>query len=341
MNRLKSRVGTVAALIIAGSSFGMEASARASAVNMAMVKVSNPNNAANSTGYGQVDYAYKMGKYEVTAGQYTAFLNAVAGVDTYDLYHAGMVTGAGITQSGSGTISSPYTYTVSNSFANRPVNYILWRDAARFANWMSNGQPTGGENASTTEEGSYTLDGAMSAAAVGAVTRNTNATWVVPTVNEWYKAAYYDPTTKSYFTYPTSSNTAPTAETAPGGNNSANYNGAVGSTTAVGAYVDSSSPYGTFDQGGNVWEWTQNEGTNTNGPYRVLEGGSYQEQFSNAKLYLSDTFLFDFPLNPSYDEDNNGFRLALTSAPEPGTVSLLILGIGLGLTRRRSPAVRG
>ena len=31
---------------------------------------------------GSVGYAYNIGKYEVTAGQYTEFLNKVAGTDT-------------------------------------------------------------------------------------------------------------------------------------------------------------------------------------------------------------------------------------------------------------------
>src|SRR4051812_1102799 len=42
------------------------------------------------TGYGRVNYAYNIGKYEVTAGQYTAFLNAVGGIDTFSLYNTNM-----------------------------------------------------------------------------------------------------------------------------------------------------------------------------------------------------------------------------------------------------------
>ena len=36
---------------------------------------------------GSVGYNYNIGKYEVTAGQYTEFLNAVARTDTYGLYN--------------------------------------------------------------------------------------------------------------------------------------------------------------------------------------------------------------------------------------------------------------
>ena len=42
--------------------------------------------------FGAVGYAYSIGKYEVTVGQYTAFLNAVAATDTYGLYDSQMAT---------------------------------------------------------------------------------------------------------------------------------------------------------------------------------------------------------------------------------------------------------
>ena len=61
------------------------------AVTIETVPVGNTGNTADtrydSTGFGAVNYAYNIGKYEVTAGQYTAFLNAVGGVDTYALYN--------------------------------------------------------------------------------------------------------------------------------------------------------------------------------------------------------------------------------------------------------------
>ena len=39
--------------------------------------------------------------------------------------------------------------------------------------------------------------------------------------------------------------------------NTANCEVAVGGPTDVGAYTLSASPYGTFDQGGNVSEWNE------------------------------------------------------------------------------------
>jgi len=123
------------------------------------VPVGNPGSAGELSGAGAggfgsdricgaVDYVYNIGKYEVTAGQSAAVLPNVAGVDTYGLYNTNMWSsayGCKIERyAGSGTVGDPYQYRVASDWANRPVNYVSWGDAARFANWLHNGQPTGG-----------------------------------------------------------------------------------------------------------------------------------------------------------------------------------------------------
>ena len=134
-------------------------------------------------GFGGVDYVYNIGKYEVTAGQYAEFLNAVAATDTYGLYNASMATftyhlyGCKIQQDCS---SGSCSYSVDSAWANRPVNYVSWGDAARFANWLHNGQPTGAQDLTTTEDGPYYLNGATSDEDLLAVTREDEATWVIP-----------------------------------------------------------------------------------------------------------------------------------------------------------------
>ena len=101
------------------------------------VPVGNTANSANSHGEGAVSYDYRIGKYEVTAAQYCEFLNAVAKTDTYGLYNTLMWTATGnqmgckIQQAGS---SGSYAYSVASDWGNRPVNYVSWGDAARFAN---------------------------------------------------------------------------------------------------------------------------------------------------------------------------------------------------------------
>lgn len=69
-----------------------------------LVTVGNPGNAADTTGFGAVNYEYQIGMYDVTIGQYVEFLNAVARTDSYGLYSLMMATDlnvAGIDRSSS------------------------------------------------------------------------------------------------------------------------------------------------------------------------------------------------------------------------------------------------
>ena len=309
--------------------------ADASAVTIDTVLVGNPGNANDPfTGslYGGVASAYNIGKYDVTVGQYTAFLNAVAATDTYALYNTSMATDlnvAGIARSGA---SGSYSYSVIGS-ANHSVTYVSWGDAARFANWLQNSQPTGSQGPGTTETGAYTLSGATSNAALNAVTRNADATIFIPSESEWYKAAYYSPTLNSgaggYYQYPFSSNTVPTSAMPSGTPNTGNfYDSTTGyavthstsySTfqnylTDVGAYTASASPYGLFDMG--VFQWNE---TLISVSSRGVRGGSW----GGISSYLAVSSRYSDL--PSDGLNTVGFRVA-TVVPEPSTLALAAFG---------------
>ncbi|MGA2030753.1 MAG: SUMF1/EgtB/PvdO family nonheme iron enzyme [Thermoguttaceae bacterium] len=311
-------------------------SARASTITMAMVTVGDPGNQADTTGYGGVGYTYQMGKYDVTAAQYAAFLNAVATTsDPYGLYNSSMATdtsyGCGISRTlSSGTYS--YATTKNGSF---PVNYVSLGDAARFSNWLQNGQPSEPEGNGTTETGAYTLNGDTTN--LMTETRNTGATYFIPTENEWYKAAYYKggSTNAGYWTYPTKSNTAP-GNTLPDTGNNANYylNNYTDPTnclTAVGVFSESPGPYGTYDQGGNVWQWNETPVTSSS---RGLRGGAFNDPSFDLASFSRNNY------TPTYEGSDIGFRVASSAAsPEPGGIAMLLAGaLAFGVWRLRRNA---
>lgn len=330
-----NKVGRALGMAVVGSLLLAGGGRASGAIAIETVPVGDAGNAADSSGFGAVGYNYAIGKYEVTAGQYTAFLNAVGATDTYKLYNAFQsetTFGSGITRSG---VSGSYTYAVEAAFVNRPVNWVSFADAMRFANWLHNGQPTGAQDASTTEAGAYSVNG-VTGGALNAVSREANWKWAVTSENEWYKAAYYDPNKAGgagYWLYPTKNNTVPGRDLDDVSGNNANYFGTpfpIDSdkyTTLVGEFQDSEGPYNTFDQGGNVWEWNESL---IGGNFRGLLGGALNEQGFTLHSGYRDIYG-----DPLYENSGVGFRVS--QIPEPGSMALLTLSVaGMVLRRRRA-----
>lgn len=309
-------ISTFRLAVVVGVSLVSSASA---VVNIAYVPVGNPGNRADyTTSYGAVAYNYRIAKNETTVGEYLEFLNAVAKADPYTLYSTSMATSR-ISRSGS---AGSYSYSIVGSTANKPITFVSWFDAARFCNWLHNGQGSG-----STETGAYSLNGAMS----GIYTKNAGAITWIPSVDEWFKAAHYDATkggSGGYWRFPTRSDAL--AGNTIGAPNSANffdgdYASSPSRLTDVGAYGENScSFYGTNDQGGNVYEWTDYV---TGSSRRVIGGSAYSEAIS-----LSTTSFFY--MNPTSEYGAYGFRVA--SVPEPGCVVLALLAGGMwGMRRKR------
>ncbi|WP_348215529.1 SUMF1/EgtB/PvdO family nonheme iron enzyme [Luteolibacter sp.] len=237
---------------------------------------------------------------------------------------------AGISRNGS---AGNYTYSVIGS-GDRPITYVSWFDAARFCNWLQNGQGAG-----STETGAYNLNGASS----GIFTVQEGITVRLPSESEWYKAASYDATMNAggggYWVYATQSNTmtsndmtvAGAANLYWGNINTAKsaqvQNGLPSALSDVGAYgADSESYYGTNDQSGNVWELIDTINSNS---YRGIRGGAWL--YTDPGPIGTDSSGLAVPTDESLDL---GFRVVY-GIPEPTTLLLTMLASGAMLIRRR------
>jgi len=305
----------------------------AGGVTIAWSPVGNPGNALDPlTGHGAVAYSYNIGTYDVTNSQYAEFLNAKdpTGANTLGLWNIGMASatfGYGGINFNAGNADGD-KYTLVSGRENHPVGNETWYSAIRFANWLNNGQGSG-----DTESGAYTLLGGTPTPSNGlSVTRNAGATVFLPSEDEWYKAAYYNPGTNSYFLYPTSSNVPPIASPPTPLANHANLTPTGAATfTDVGAYSGTASPYGAFDMAGDTWQWTET----LNGVARVQRGASWVDSPSQT----ASSYYYVIP--PQSDAGNNGFRLAMI--PEPSTLVLAALGFGAlaAFAARRRQSTRG
>jgi formylglycine-generating enzyme required for sulfatase activity len=296
--------------------------------------VDNPGNTSDTeTGYGSVADPYLIGKCEITNAQWQEFLTAKASTsDPYGLYNTSMAGDyGGIDRK---WLVDHYEYTAkggNTNWDNRPVNYVSFWDAARFCNWLHNGQ----RSDSDTETGAYlNIDNQTTFA------RQPGAKYFIPTENEWYKAAYYDPNkggagAPGYWDYPMMSDspTEPSNDlTAPDGGNRANFYqsgytvGGPYYTTLVGDFENSTSAYGTCDQGGNLSEWNE---TVLYGSTLILRGGCYADPSVHMKAYQRINNV------PTYESNGHGFRVA--SIPEPGSITMLLCVAVAGLIwwRRR------
>ncbi len=252
---------------------------------------------ANPYGCGAVGYEYRIGKYEITNTQWNIF-TAAAGAPT-------------------GNPSYAYDESTYWNDSQQPANYVSWYEAAQFCNYLTSGNKSIGAYQLGTD-GSITVNRAAAISAYGKA-------YVIPTEDEWYKAAYYKPDGSGYSTYANGLNTIPDVE---GWNY---YGGSSIFPWDVGAGTQEQN--GTFDMMGNVCEWNE---TFIDGSYRGIRGWSYDSGGADRTgYYLSSSGRYDCLRDPSFENDSVGFRIA--SIPEPAT--LLLFGLG-GLAIRKVKGIR-
>ena len=304
-------------LVVVGLLFVIPAHAE---VTIDWVTVGDPGNACDTQAqgcFGAVAYTYQIGKYEVTNAQYAEFLNAVAATDTYALYNTSMGRAyGGIARSGS---SGSYTYSgIAGRETAGELRVVLRQRCASRTGCTTASRR--GRKAARRPKTAPTPWSQRIISRACSITRNADAMIFLTSEDEWYKAAYYDAGSASYFDYPAGSDTQTTCAMPWTTANTANCGLAVSDLTDGGSYTGSASPSGSFDQGGNLWEW--NEAV-INVVDRSFRGGSYYYSFS-GDLAASHRDGND----PSSEYNDIGFRVASIAGPE-AVSSLSRMGVAL------------
>lgn len=290
--------------------------------NMEFVEIGDAGNAADTTGSpnpaGAVSYVYEIGKFEVSRDM---------------IIKANAAGSLGITLQNMSSIGG--------NGVDKPATGVSWNEAARFVNWLNTSTgnqaaykfTTGGanDNIALWQSGDAGFDAANPF-------RNSLAHYFLPTFDEWYKAAYYDPVSDTYFNFPNGSDTAPTAVSGGTTAGTAVY----GQTFFQGpADIDNAgglSPFGIMGLGGNVWEWQETEDdlvNNNPSSARGVRGGNWEG--ISGRLSSSSRISH----SPTHESSVIGFRVASISSdaaavPEPSSFLLLIIGIaGYGVCRWR------
>ncbi len=256
----------------------------------AYVIIGDAGNTADTTGYGAVGYSYKISTHEVTIAEFQTAVDDDSRI-------------AATRPSGSGSY---------------PVKGVSWKEALRYCNWLTTGN---------AYSGAYQFNDA--GVPTGVMTREEiladgGTFYVLPTENEWYKAAFYTGNAADLWSlYANGTDTAPSAGTA------ANYSDAVGATWLVGTAPMEQNA--TYDMMGNVWEWLEDaeDGVHDdpNNEIHLMRGGAYDD---NAISLASSTGHAYPAITASYDL---GFRVV--AVPEPASALMILVGGTLiGLVRR-------
>ncbi len=248
-------------------------------------------NSVNGNNPGSVSYSYSIGKYEVTAAQWSTVLSADSNIG-----NAG--TGSG----------------------SQPTSSTSWYEAAKFANWLTSGDALTGAYSFSDASTMTGIDRSTALNIYGTI-------YVIPTEDEWYKAAYLKSDGSGYTLYAT-------GESIPTAGIDSNYASANVQPWNIGTGTIENN--GTYDMGGNVWEWAEGayDGTlDSLSENRVKRGGARNSNVNGIKSSGRNS------LSPNTTDVTNGFRLVSitnVAVPEPSSAGLLAIGtVGFLLHRKR------
>ncbi len=330
------RVAIVLGLCVASSALAAE---------IDFVTIGSPGNAAYTGpapfgvvgGRGRVDYEYRIGKYEITTAQWVEYVNTFSTQSAELQFYATPVFWGAESDP---TYSGPgrrYRLRAEAKADMRPVVGITWRDAARYCNWLHNGKTSA---FASTQNGAYetstftrNADGSWNDQA----TRSAGAKYWIPSLDEWIKAAHFDPRknggTGGWWQYNNGSDVSPIA--GPPGVGTANTGFTLPSfgeyEIPLGSY-SATSPWGLFDVAGTLSEFTEEIVQQGTFRERVTKGSWARDQFYTPGNGETDRVWHLGATQP--DSIFGGLRIA-SSIPSPGTSILILLAFGRLTTASR------
>lgn len=263
------------------------------------VTIGDAGNPADSNGRGAVSYTYRISAKEVTIAEIQA--------------------------SGAGSGNENYWNTGERTVgANAPASFVSINEAAKYCNWLTSGNVNTG---AYQLNGSGVLTGLMTRAQILA---NGGLFYVLPTNDEWYKAAYYTGNAGDLWSsYANGTDTLPIQGTTAGWNyrvGSTYVNGPPNYTWAVGS--GGREQNGTYDMMGNVWEWTED--------FRwiyVSESTVCGGDYNSSPSSLAGGYSW---VDGAIENGSFGFRVvAIGTIPEPASALLVVFGAAIGLVGRR------
>jgi hypothetical protein len=282
-------------------------------------------NPYHSPNRGRVDYSYRMMHGAVSNEQWSEFLNlftpfwlqfqntpgAVENGQLFDLGSPGIGLGAS-------------SWEVAEGFENTTA-LANFRNAMRYANWLHHGAPTENLTMETFHTGAYRFsDDFLTDSFFGQpVSREEGARFFIPTIDEWFKALYYDPNRngegeEGYWRYANGSDTAPIP-----GVEFPDGSGADG--IRLGAFPGEETPLGMQDAMHFIRSWTET-------PTLAAEGLEYYQQWERVTSGAPTVM-------PGFFRENQWTPLGIirigAAIPSPASGGVLLLGVAATALRRR------